>query len=261
MISETDGNGETTTYRYDANGNRTVRVLNAEAGVVEDSASGENAISIENAVSTENADNTETNATKEKETADYYYYDFEDRLVELVIHNGKVFTYGYDGDGNRLWRTYSQYPLVKPPVDEGERVDDPATFPGNNKDNSDKSNNGNGNGNGNSNGNVNGNGSKNSNNDIDESTAIVDTESVLELFSIAAISGNEELLSSVDTYLINYSADKTDKENNGNSGNSNNNNGNGSSNGNSNGNGNKDNKENGNNGNGNSKMEIQRSQD
>jgi hypothetical protein len=39
----------------------------------------------------------------------------------VVEHNGKVFTYGYDGENNRLWRTFSQYPMVKPPVDEGSK--------------------------------------------------------------------------------------------------------------------------------------------
>ena len=43
-----------------------------------------------------------------RRTADYYYYDGADRLVEVVEHSGKVFTYGYDGEDNRLWRTYSQ---------------------------------------------------------------------------------------------------------------------------------------------------------
>jgi hypothetical protein len=96
-----------------------------------------------------------------KENPDYYYYDYEDRLVEIVIHNGKVFTYGYDGEGNRLWRTYSQYPLVQPPVEEGEQVEDPATLPGYNKNDKDNSNIGNSGNNGNGNGNSNGNNGNN----------------------------------------------------------------------------------------------------
>jgi len=70
-----------------------------------------------------------------RKTADYYYYDDADRLVEIVEHSGKVFTYGYDGEGNRLWRTYSQSTAVKPPVQEGERLQvPPGKIKGNDKD-------------------------------------------------------------------------------------------------------------------------------
>ena len=125
MLSVAEDGGDVRTYRYDANGNRVARVLNSKDNGTD---------SVEKVTDSEdNTTSSEVNADKSyKETADYYYYDYEDRLVEIVLHNGKVFTYGYDGEGNRLWRTYSQYPLVKPPVDEGERVDDPPTFPGNN---------------------------------------------------------------------------------------------------------------------------------
>jgi RHS repeat-associated protein len=119
MTTQSEEGGDVRKYRYDANGNRIARVISADNS--------------EESSSTTDSD-TSSNS---KETADYYYYDYEGRLIEIVLHNGKVFAYGYDGEGNRLWRTYSQYPLVKPPVEEGEQVDDPATFPGYNKDNVD----------------------------------------------------------------------------------------------------------------------------
>ncbi|HCL04171.1 MAG TPA: hypothetical protein DHW61_17485, partial [Lachnoclostridium phytofermentans] len=114
MLSLSEGGGDTRAFRYDANGNRIARILNGKG----------------------NVSSSEVDTSKNsKENADYYYYDYEDRLVEIVIHNGKVFTYGYDGEGNRLWRTYSQHPVVKSPVSEGDRVTNPPSFPENNKDN------------------------------------------------------------------------------------------------------------------------------
>jgi YD repeat-containing protein len=235
MITETDESGEVRTYRYDANGNRVARVLDADstvvAGSTEEVGSTNATESTGDAVSNTTTEGTvtvevdadlSTNADAleaAKETADYYYYDYEDRLVEIVLHNGKVFTYGYDGEGNRLWRTYSQYPLVKPPVEEGEQLEDPATFPGYNKD---KNNNGNGN-----NGNGNGNG-KNKTEELsfgsvfmvpnltsisntNESESISDTE----LVTLLSINEEAELVSAVDTYLIDLLAVTS---NNGNSG-------------------------------------------
>jgi RHS repeat-associated protein len=251
MITETDESGEVRTYRYDANGNRVARVLDADSTVVAESTeevgstnateSTGDAVSnttTEGTVTVEVDADLSTNADAleaAKETADYYYYDYEDRLVEIVLHNGKVFTYGYDGEGNRLWRTYSQYPLVKPPVEEGEQLEDPATFPGYNKDKGNNGNNGNGNGNGKNKTEVLSFGSVfmipnlGSISITNESESISDTE----LVTLLSISEEAELVSAVDTYLIDILAATSNNGNSGKNGNGNsnsNNNGNNSTN-------------------------------
>jgi len=80
IVTEMDGAGIRRSYRYDLNGNRTQRVISNETDA----------------------------ETEEKEVIDYFYYNYEDQLEEIVLHNGKVFTYGYDGEGDRLWRTHAQ---------------------------------------------------------------------------------------------------------------------------------------------------------
>jgi RHS repeat-associated protein len=257
MITETGNGGDSRTYRYDANGNRIARVLDGGSSVVADTgadatgtvdatvttditvtgnttATGDATVTADTTVSTD-----VVTAEDSKETADYYYYDYEDRLVEIVIHNGKVFTYGYDGEGNRLWRTYSQYPLVQPPVEEGEQVEDPATFPGYNKNDKDNSsnenseNNENGNGNSGNNNSNNNNSQKDKDNNNETSEAYTTTEisslgistiesseaGDIELISMLSTTGNNELISEVDTYLLNLFSITDDKSNNGNNGN------------------------------------------
>ena len=141
-------------YRYDANGNRTAVVISA--GVIAEEATVEGEIAVaEEKVTAETTskgkgkgksgaavESEEEVVEANKEEADYYYYDDADRLVEIVEHNGKQFTYGYDGDGNRLWRTYSQTPVIKPIPEKGENGNGKENAPGQNKDK------GNGNGNG-----------------------------------------------------------------------------------------------------------------
>ncbi|MDF2474379.1 MAG: hypothetical protein K0R21_2161, partial [Anaerocolumna sp.] len=156
----------------------------------------------------------------------------------IVIHNCKVFTYGYDGEGNRLWRTYSQYPLVQPPVEEGEQVEDSATFPGYNQNDKDNGNSGNnGNSNDNSNGNVGNGNSGNNNNQKDNvnrnkasetsvSTTMISSFGVssvesnvagdIELIAMLSATGNDKLVSEVDTYLLNLVSITVDKSNKGN---------------------------------------------
>jgi RHS repeat-associated protein len=149
-------------YRYDANGNRTEVVISAEEAVAGEA--------IEETTTTATATEaaTETNGKGKgknkggaaveveaeaveasKEEVDTYIYDDADRLIEIIVHNGKQFTYGYDGEGNRLWRTYSQTPVIK----EGLPIPEPGTDKGKGKENAPGQNkdkdNGNGNGNGN----------------------------------------------------------------------------------------------------------------
>ncbi|WBW96137.1 zincin-like metallopeptidase toxin domain-containing protein [Oceanirhabdus sp. W0125-5] len=147
MVTEKENGQITRKYRYDQNGNRTQRILEGEEKDqnIQEQIASIKAEALENGEEI-NEEELLKMAEQKSEVADYYYYNYENQLEEIVIHNGKVFTYGYDGEGNRLWRTYSQYPLVKPPVEEGERLQDPAEFPGYNKDNTNgKTNNGKGN--------------------------------------------------------------------------------------------------------------------
>ena len=66
LLKKIDPSGQTTQYKYDANGNRISKVGN--------------------------------------QTSDYFY-DFENRLTKIDEHNGKTIDYAYNGDGVRLSKT------------------------------------------------------------------------------------------------------------------------------------------------------------
>lgn len=109
VIGEYQGEERIRSYRYDENGNM-VHIIRSEEIEV---AQGE---VVEEEI-------TEGEVV-EQEVIDYYYYDYNNQLEEVVMHNGHVFTYGYDGMGERLYRTYSRYSIIKPPIEEDERIDE-----------------------------------------------------------------------------------------------------------------------------------------
>ena len=141
----TDERGVRTTYSYtpdgkeltisDTQGNTTIAV--SESTALEETPDSTNTGAEEESevvsAEEEGAKEVLLEQIAARRTVDYYYYNGADRLVEVVEHNGKVFTYGYDGEDNTPWRTYSQHPAVKPPIGDGQRIHTPPNFPGKNK--------------------------------------------------------------------------------------------------------------------------------
>ncbi|MDF2474284.1 MAG: hypothetical protein K0R21_2066, partial [Anaerocolumna sp.] len=97
-------------------------------------------------------------------------------------------------------------------MEEGEQVEDPATFPGYNKNDKDNGNSGN-------NGNGNGNSGNNNSNSQKDKTENSNSNGDIELISMLSTTGNNELISEVNTYLLNLFSITDDKSNNGNNGN------------------------------------------
>jgi RHS repeat-associated protein len=81
LTSEVDGD-KNISYEYDANGNRTKKILPGDH-------------------------------------VEYYDYDIEGRLAQFTDVNGGIETFGYDGDGNRLYRTIG-YTLQAPTDGKGD---------------------------------------------------------------------------------------------------------------------------------------------
>jgi YD repeat-containing protein len=193
MMEEQENGVTTRLYRYDANGNRTAVVISAG----EEAATAEG---VEETAVVDGAVVAELEAAVSKEEVDNYYYDDADRLVEIVEHNGKQFTYGYDGEGNRLWRTYSQTPVIK----EGLPILEPGTgdkgkgkenAPGQNKDKD----------------NGNGNGKKTGAADID--TLDVASASFSQIFLAAAEKSNNGNGNDKDNGKDNGNSNDDDKDN------------------------------------------------